>query len=59
MFVCHSTTNNLESVLRLVDSLPCITVAPGLDSVVYIPLFSSLADAAEWFSEVIPWAVNL
>lgn len=59
VFVCRSATNNLEAVLCLVSSLPYITVAPGLDSAGFIPLFSSLEDAAEWFLEVIPCAVDL
>lgn len=58
MFVSHITTNNLEAVLCLVDLLSCITVAPGLDSAELIPFFS-LANAAEWFANVTPWAVNL
>lgn len=57
MFVSHITTNNLEAFLCLIDLLSCITVALGLDSAEFIPLFS-LADAAEWFSNVTPWAVN-
>lgn len=47
VFVSHSATNNLEAVLCLINTLPCITANPGLDSVGFIPLFSSLADAAE------------